>query len=126
MSDGSLLLVVEDEPLILWTVQEMLEIGGYAVLPAFSGSEAITILDGRHHEIAGVITDVRLGLGPNGWEVSWRARELQPDIPVIYVSGDNAAEWPLYSVPKSIMIPKPYETAQMLTTVSSVLVSPMR
>lgn len=126
MSDGTLLLVVEDEPLILWTVQEMLEFGGYAVIPATCGSQAITILDSRHPEIAGVVTDVRLGVGPNGWEVSWRARELNPDIPVIYVSGDSAAEWPLHGVPKSIMVPKPYETTQILTAISSALLPSTR
>ena len=123
MSDAKVLLLVEDERLILWTLQEMLEFGGYVVIAATCGVDAITILDSRHPEIAGVVTDVRLGVGPNGWEVSWRARELQPDIPVVYASGDSAAEWPFYGVPKSIMVPKPYGTSQMLTAISSILIS---
>jgi CheY-like chemotaxis protein len=63
MSDAKVLLLVEDERLILWTPQEMLEFGGYVVIAATCGVDAITILDSRHPEIAGVVTDVRLGGG---------------------------------------------------------------
>lgn len=122
MSDVVVLLVVEDEPLILVAIQDALETNGYAVIPAICGVDAMTALDGRHHEIAGMITDVRLGSGPDGWEVSRYARTLNPEIPVVYVTGDSVADWPAYGVPQSIMIPKPYEAAQMLTVISSVVI----
>lgn len=121
VSDVVVLLVVEDEPLILMAIQDALEMGGYAVIPATSGHDALAVLGSRHHEIAGMITDVRLGTGPDGWAVSRHARTLKPEIPVVYVTGDSAAEWPLYGVPKSIMVPKPYEAMQILTAVSTVL-----
>ncbi len=37
MSDAKVLLLVEDEPLVLWTLQEMLEFGGYVVIAATCG-----------------------------------------------------------------------------------------
>lgn len=122
MSDAVVLLVVEDEPLILFAIQDALETNGYAVIPAICGVDAMTALDSRHHEIAGMITDVGLGSGPDGWEVSRYARTLKPEIPVVYVTGDSVADWPAYGVPQSIMVPKPYEALHILTAVSTVLV----
>lgn len=121
MADAVVLLVVEDEPLILMATQDVLEVSGYTVIPATCGQDAITILDRHHREIAGMITDVRLGSGPNGWVVSQHARTLDPEIPVIYVTGDSAPDWPVFGVPRSIMVPKPYEAAHILTALSTVL-----
>ncbi|MBV1691837.1 response regulator [Novosphingobium sp. G106] len=123
MFEVMVLLVVEDEPLILMAIQDALEASGYVVLPTTSGAEAITVLDNRHREIAGIITDVRLGSGPNGWQVSRRARELRPDIPVVYATGDSAPDWPAFGVPQSILVPKPYVPEQMLDAISAVMVS---
>jgi hypothetical protein len=54
--------------------------------------------------------------------VSRHARELKPDFPVIYVTGDSAADWPVNGVPNSILLQKPYAAAQILTAISSVLI----
>jgi FixJ family two-component response regulator len=43
--------------------------------------------------LSAVVTDVRLGTGPSGWDVAHRARELVPTIPVIYMTGDSASLW---------------------------------
>ncbi len=66
---GVLLLVVEDEPLILLSVQDALEAGGYTVLTAAHGAEAIQVLDNRSGEISGLLTDIKLGTGPDGWQL---------------------------------------------------------
>ena len=115
------LLVVEDEPLILMAVQEALEANGYVVLPTANGVEALSVLDSRHGELAGIVTDVRLGAGPDGWQVSRRARELRPDIPVVYATGDSAPDWPVHGVTQSVLVPKPYAPEEMLAAISSVL-----
>ncbi|MDP8919398.1 MAG: response regulator, partial [Pseudomonadota bacterium] len=70
---------------------------------------------------SGVVTDIRLGAGPTGWDVARRARELAPGIPVIYVSGDSAHEWDSRGLPNSVMITKPFVTAQVLTAISTLL-----
>lgn len=121
MLDAMMLLLVEDEPLILLGIQEALEAGGYTVVAVTSGADAISVLESRHPEIDGIITDVRLGAGPDGWEVSRHARELRPDMPVVYATGDSAPDWPVYGVPQSILVAKPYAPAEMLTAISSVL-----
>ncbi len=67
MTNAVSLLLAEDEPLILLAAQDALEAGGYQVITADSGYLAIAVLDERGAEIKGLITDVRMGSGPDGW-----------------------------------------------------------
>jgi DNA-binding response OmpR family regulator len=116
-----LLLLVEDEALILVATQDALETGGFEVLSARSGEEAMRLLDEEGERIAGVVTDVRLGRGPSGWEVGRHARRVKADLPIVYTSGDSAHEWTAEGVPRSVMIQKPYAEAQVLTAISTLL-----
>ena len=45
-----------------------------------------------------MLTDIRLGAGPDGWSVANRARELNPDMPLVYMSGDSAHQWTEHGV----------------------------
>ncbi len=105
MSDIKL-LVVEDETLVADDLEEFLTPAGYSCVGASSGTAAMRELEVQGPAFRGVLTDIRLGRGPNGWDVAKRAREIMADIPVIYASGDSAAEWASKGVPNSVMIPK--------------------
>jgi hypothetical protein len=37
-----------------------------------------------------MITNISLGVGADGWDVARRARELTPELPVVYMSGASA------------------------------------
>jgi CheY-like chemotaxis protein len=114
-------LLVEDEPLILLVAQDALEAGGYTVLPAQLASDALSLLDARAAELSGLVTDVRLPGGPDGWEIARRARELRPDLPIVYTTADGAADWSAKGVPKSVVVQKPYAGAQLLTALSTLV-----
>ena len=114
-------LVVEDEPLILLVAQDALEAGGYTVLPVQVASEALSVLDDRIAELSGLVTDVRLPGGTDGWGIARRARELRADLPVVYTTGDSAADWPANGVPNSVVVQKPYPPAQLLIAISTLL-----
>jgi len=116
-----LVLLVEDEPLVLLAAQDALQAGGYTVLPLTTGAEALSALDERKGELAGLVTDVRLGAGPNGWDVAKHARELQADMSIVYTTGDSAADWPVQGVPNSVVVQKPYAPAQLITAISTLL-----
>jgi DNA-binding response OmpR family regulator len=116
---GPVLLVVEDEPLILMMTQDALEASGYRVIAVGNGADAELALAGR--SIAGLITDIRLGSGPNGWELAERARELEPTLPVVYATADKAAHWPVHGVTDSIMLQKPFSAAEIVSSVRAVL-----
>jgi DNA-binding response OmpR family regulator len=115
------ILLVEDEPLIALSVQEALEDGGYAVRAAVSGIDAISVFDQGSEEISALITDIRLGTGPEGWDVARHARELNPRLPIVYMSGDSSHGHSSRGVPDSLMIQKPFAPAQIVTAVSTLL-----
>jgi len=78
----------------------------------------------RRPPLRALVTDVQLGPGPSGWEIAKRARELHPEIPVVYVTGTAAAEWSSKGVPNSLIIQKPFAAAQVVTAVSQLLNAP--
>lgn len=115
------ILIVEDEALIRMGLADSLQSGGFAVAECSSGGEAMGYIDDAGH-MQGLITDIRLGNGPNGWEVARHARSKFANLPVVYVTGDSAAEWTVEGVPGSILLQKPYADAQMLTAMSNLLI----
>ncbi|WP_246849191.1 response regulator [Rubellimicrobium arenae] len=121
MANRILLLLVEDEPLIRMTLQDELEDKGFELVVATAGRQALSALDAYAGRLRGVLTDIRLGPGPDGWEVARRARELVPAIPVVYMSGDSGHEWTVKGVPKSVMVSKPFALAQITAAVSMLL-----
>ncbi len=121
MTDEIVLLLAEDEALILLGMQDALEDGGYRVLTAESGADAMVLLEGHHAELCVCVTDIRLGNGPDGWKLARRARELNPDVAIVYVTGDSAHNWAAEGVPKSVVIQKPFAEAQLVTAVSTLL-----
>lgn len=114
-------LLVEDEPLVLLVAQDALEAGGYTVLPAQLSSEAMNVLESRIGELAGLVTDIRLPGGPDGWDIARRARELRSDLPIVYTTADSASDWPVKGVPNSVVVQKPYAGAQLLTAISTLM-----
>jgi len=117
-----LLLLVEDEPLVQLAAVDALHGGGFQVVTASSGDEAMDVLDARIAGISGLITDVRLGAGPDGWAIARHARELKPGVAVVYTTADSAADWSVQGVPKSIMIQKPYAPAEVINAITTLLI----
>lgn len=113
------MLYVEDEPLVMELGVIAFEEAGFGVFALDSGVTAIAALDERGAEFTALVTDIDLAAGTNGWEVARHARELFPAIPVIYVSGGSARDWPSLGVPGSTMLNKPYAAAQLVVAVSN-------
>jgi len=121
MTKALLVLLVEDEPLLLLNAQDALESGGFEVVDATDAESAMTILERDAASILGLITDVRLGSGATGWDVARHARELKPSLRVVYTTAESPEEWAAHGVPKSILVPKPFAAAQLLTAISTLL-----
>jgi CheY-like chemotaxis protein len=123
VSESVLILVVEDEPDILYLVQIGLEEGGFSVVTANDGEEAVAMLEADGAEYHALISDVNLGPGAlTGWAVAKRARELNDQLPVVYITGGNAHEWPSKGVPNSVLVTKPFASAQIVAAVSQLLI----
>ena len=114
-------MLVEDEPLVLLVAQDALQAGGFAVVPVQLSSEALSVLDERIAELSGLVTDIRLPGGADGWDIARHARELRSNLPVVYTTADSASEWPAQGVPNSVVLQKPYAPAQLLTAISALV-----
>ena len=107
--------------LILNMMESTLEDGGFKVVLATSGERAIQMLNAQNPPFRAVITDVNLGRKTSGWDVAKLAREIDPEIAIIYVTGHGADDWASQGLPKSILLTKPFAVAQLLTAVSNLL-----
>ncbi|RMS35596.1 PAS protein, partial [Pseudomonas coronafaciens pv. garcae] len=77
---------VDDEPAVRLLIVELLEDLGYAVLQAERGADALSILQSKT-AIDLLVTDVGLPGGMNGRQVADAAREVRPDLKILFVTG---------------------------------------
>ena len=121
MENSILVLVVEDEPMIQGVVREALEEGGFEVEIAATGEQAQKLLE-EARGVRAVLTDINLGRDRmDGCEVGRLARETDPGLPVIYMTGDSAADWAARGVPNSLLITKPFAPSQIVTAIAQLL-----
>lgn len=114
-------LLIEDDDAIQAIVEDALTEGGFEVATVKTGEEAITLLKGGLAVYRALVTDVNLLGRLDGWEVARAAREIDPHFPVVYMTGGAADKWPVLGVPNSILLPKPFAPAQVVSAVSQLL-----
>jgi len=122
VEDLPVILLVEDEELIRNIVEEALGDGGFKVIVAKSGDEAVGLLDSSAPKYRALLTDIKLSPGTlSGWDVARHARAIDPELAVVYMTGDSAAEWASQGVSNSVLLTKPFAPAQLLTAVAQLL-----
>jgi CheY-like chemotaxis protein len=121
LGDLLVVLVVEDDAPVQTIVEDALTDGGFEPAIAASGEEAVTLLKGTKGKYRALVTDIQLRGVMDGWEAAKKAREIDPDFPIVYMTGGNAAEWPSRGVPNSVLLTKPFAPAQLVTAVSQLL-----
>src|SRR5436190_3511726 len=102
------ILVVEDDQPIQSLAEDALTDAGFEPSIAASGEEAVTLLQGNKGKYRALVTDINLIGKLDGWEVAKRAREIDPEFAVIYMTGSNADQWAINGVPNSILLNKPF------------------
>lgn len=121
MSDAPLILIAEDEYLLQGVVEDALSEAGFAVDILSSAEEALTLFKSGTKTYKALVTDVGLKGRMSGWEIARQIREIDPDFPVIYMTGGAADQWASRGVPHSILLEKPFAPAQLVTAVSQLL-----
>jgi DNA-binding response OmpR family regulator len=114
-------LVVEDDQLIQAMVEEALSDGGFGSAITASGEEAVTLVQGDKSAYRAVVTDINLTGKLDGWDVARIARESDPAMPVIYMTGTQAEDWASKGVPNSVLLAKPFAPAQLVTALAHLL-----
>ncbi len=77
------IMVVDNEPDIVDLIRTVLEIGGYNVVPAYSGEECLKKLD--EEEVDLVLLDIMMP-GMSGWDVFNRISKRSHKIKVAFMS----------------------------------------
>jgi DNA-binding response OmpR family regulator len=121
LDDQLVILVIEDDPPIQVVVEDALADGGFEPAIAPSGEEAVTLLRGNRRKYRALVTDINLVGRIDGWELARLAREINPEFPILYITGAHADQWPSRGVPNSVLLTKPFAPAQLVTAVSRLL-----
>jgi PAS domain S-box-containing protein len=83
---GETVLVVDDEPTVRMLVTEVLTDLGYTAIEAADGAAGLKVLN-SDLRIDLLITDVGLPGGMNGRQVADAARNVRPDLKVLFITG---------------------------------------
>ena len=116
------ILLVEDDLDVQEVTRLMLEFGGYRVITALNGSEALLAL-AREHPISAVVSDIHTRGGIDGIQLIRRLRQAGLPTPAILTSGDIPNRYGDY--PESVtFVPKPYDSKTLLGALSLLLGQP--
>jgi len=102
-------------------IEEALSEAGFVAKILSSAEEALTLFRAGARDYKALVTDVNLKGVLSGWDVARQAREQEPLLPVVYMTGGAAHQWPSQGVPNSILLEKPFAPAQLVTAVSNLL-----
>jgi len=108
------ILVVDDDPTILATVSETLDLEGYPVLTATNGAEALQTL--QREPVALVLLDMRMPV-LDGWGFIRAARErgLNPTVVVMTATAD-ARRWAVEIGAQGVLA-KPFDLDELIAEV---------
>jgi CheY-like chemotaxis protein len=113
-------LLVDDDATILDVIGEALREVGHDVLVCNAGAAAIVAMeeDGKFDVL---VTDLGMP-GVNGWDVARRARQLDPPLPVIVISGWGAqiTQDQLEAAGVKMILPKPFRLEQIRQAISGI------
>jgi signal transduction histidine kinase/CheY-like chemotaxis protein len=90
--NGELILVIEDEKLVRELTVSMLKDLGYETLEAGDAKEGLSILKNYLPQINLLLTDVILPDNFNGTALCHKAREIDPNLPLLLMSGYSNLE----------------------------------
>ena len=114
-------MVVDNEPDIVDLTRTVLEIGGYEVVPAYSGEECLDKL--QNDQVDLVLLDIMMP-GMSGWDVFNRIKKNYDDLKVAFMSvleiSDKRKET-LLNEGLSDYILKPFDKDTLLNTVDKIL-----
>jgi CheY-like chemotaxis protein len=120
-ANGETVLVVEDEPVVRGVIIEMLHDQGYLTREAADGAAGLRILQ-LDKPIDLLLTDIGLP-GMNGRQLADQARELRPDLKVLFMTGyaENAANAEGFLQPGMDMITKPFDLGHLSQRVRDII-----
>lgn len=116
MSDSTKLLIVDDETDLLELLIKRLKRKGYIVDGVPTGEEALFLLKKESYDVA--VFDIRLP-GMDGITLLKDAKRLQPDLPVLMLTGHGTIETAIEAMKEgaSDYLTKPYNLSELELTI---------
>ncbi|KAB0495664.1 response regulator [Pseudomonas vancouverensis] len=115
---GGLILVVEDDPLILEFLCEILQEEGFQVEPHVSADAAVVYLEEHAPEVGMLLTDITMPGTLNGADLANQFGDRWPDKPIMIMSGFETPDSSGVRHPVSF-IKKPWAIGSLLDCVTS-------
>ena len=112
-------LVVEDEALLLFSIADDLRDAGFDVLEASNADEAIVLLNANPH-VRVVFTDIDMPGSMDGLKLSAVIRDRWPPVRIIVTSGKQRLDVDNLP-PGGLFIPKPYSPAGIVAAMEKLL-----
>lgn len=110
-------LLVDDEPAILWTLGEILKGCGFTVMTAPNAQAAKTALSAQNFDV--VITDMNMETREAGYEVARMAVTRSPRTVVIIISAYSLnSNWREHGA--HAFLEKPFPTELLLSTIQQL------
>ena len=122
MAEKKTILVIDDDPDIIETVQTILSAKGYSVISASSGRLGIERLQKEKPDL--ILCDMMMEAIDSGMQTALRIRQHNSDIPVFLLSSIaemTAATTQILDLGFNGIIQKPVEPARLVSTVQSML-----
>ncbi len=117
---GGLILVVEDDPLILEFLCEILQDEGFVVQPQISADAASQYLEQHAQDVRMLLTDITMPGKLNGADLANLFGDRWPDKPIMIMSGFETPE--SSGVRHAVsFIKKPWALGQLLDCVQNAL-----
>jgi CheY-like chemotaxis protein len=113
-------LLVEDEAEVRELIEDAFAERGLPVRSAASDEAAYALLARAASEFDVLVADINLGPGTTGFDVARRARQLNPNLKVIYITG-HAAHLERHGVDGGVMFPKPFNPHELADQVEQVI-----
>ncbi len=121
-SGSETILLTEDERDVREVAREFLESGGYTVIEARDGIEALGVVEKHEGAIDLLITDMVMPR-MTGQELATRLKEQRPTLRMLYMSGysERAAADSLRAEPGVRLLAKPFSRSALLRAVHELL-----
>jgi PAS domain S-box-containing protein len=84
---GKVLLIAEDDERVMTVISMILKNAGYSLIPCKDGGEAVAAFANKHEQVAIALLDFCMPV-LNGAEVFHEFRRINPNIPVVLMSGN--------------------------------------
>jgi PAS domain S-box-containing protein len=119
------ILLVDDEPLVRDSLSAMLDLLGYDVVVAESGSRALATFDSSEHPFDAAVVDLTMP-DMSGVEVLRALKERSPGLPVVLTTGYSQSDLPAASdsVRHDALLTKPFRVEELGALLDQVMGAP--